>query len=57
MAIGLKFAQNNVKERIIIAKDTRLSGYMVENALASALVSVGVDVFLVGPVQLLPLQC
>jgi phosphoglucosamine mutase len=50
MAIGLKFAQNNVKERIIIAKDTRLSGYMVENALASALVSVGVDVFLVGPV-------
>ena len=50
MAIGLKFIQGNNKERIIIAKDTRLSGYMVENALASALVCVGVDVFLVGPV-------
>lgn len=50
MAIGLKFIQGNNKERIIIAKDTRLSGYMLENALASALVCVGVDVFLVGPV-------
>jgi phosphoglucosamine mutase len=50
MAIGIKFIKNNNKERIIIAKDTRLSGYMVENALASALVSVGIDVFLVGPV-------
>jgi len=50
MAIGVKFSQKQINKRIIIAKDTRLSGYMVENALASALVSVGVDVFLVGPV-------
>jgi len=36
--------------RAVIGKDTRLSGYMLETALTSGLVSAGVDVFLVGPV-------
>ncbi|MFO7937336.1 MAG: phosphoglucosamine mutase [Kiritimatiellia bacterium] len=36
--------------RTVIGKDTRLSGYMLETALTSGLVSAGVDVFLVGPV-------
>ncbi len=35
--------------RIVIGKDTRLSGYMIENALASGICSMGVDVLLVGP--------
>jgi phosphoglucosamine mutase len=35
--------------RIVIGKDTRLSGYMIENALATGICSMGVDVLLVGP--------
>ena len=37
------------RHRIVIGKDTRLSGYMIENALASGICSMGVDVLLVGP--------
>lgn len=37
-------------KRTVIGKDTRLSGYMLETALTSGLVSMGMDVFLVGPV-------
>ena len=37
-------------KRVVIGKDTRLSGYMLESALTSGLVSMGMDVFLVGPV-------
>ncbi|MFH1090880.1 MAG: phosphoglucosamine mutase [Pseudomonadota bacterium] len=37
------------RHRIVIGKDTRLSGYMLENALASGICSMGVDVLLVGP--------
>ena len=36
--------------RIVIGKDTRLSGYMIESALTSGLCSMGIDVLLVGPV-------
>lgn len=35
--------------RIVIGKDTRISGYMVENALTAGICSMGVDVFLLGP--------
>ncbi|MFM7242479.1 MAG: phosphoglucosamine mutase, partial [Opitutia bacterium] len=35
--------------RVIIGKDTRISGYMLETALTSGLVASGMDVFLVGP--------
>jgi len=38
------------KMRVLIGKDTRLSGYMLETAITSGLVSMGVDVFLVGPI-------
>jgi phosphoglucosamine mutase len=50
MAVGIKFTSNQQKSKVVIGKDTRLSGYMIEQALTSGLVSVGLDVFLVGPV-------
>ncbi len=37
------------RNRVIIGKDTRISGYMIETALTSGLVSMGMEVFLVGP--------
>ena len=37
------------RHRILIGKDTRLSGYMLETAMASGICSMGVDVLLVGP--------
>ena len=37
------------KHRFVIGKDTRLSGYMLENALSSGILSMGVDVFFIGP--------
>jgi len=46
-AIG---ARGHGSKRAVIGKDTRLSGYMIETALTSGLVSMGADVFLVGPV-------
>jgi len=39
----------NARQRVIIGKDTRISGYMLETALTSGLVSTGMDVLLVGP--------
>ena len=38
------------KPRVLIGKDTRLSGYMLEDALAAGLCSMGVDVLQVGPI-------
>lgn len=49
-AAGIKFRRGEHRHRVVIGKDTRLSGYMIENALTSGLVSMGVDVILVGPV-------
>jgi phosphoglucosamine mutase len=37
------------RPKVVIGKDTRLSGYMIENAIASGICSMGVDVLLVGP--------
>lgn len=48
-AIGLQFMYGDHRQRVVIGKDTRLSGYMVESALAAGLVSVGMDVAFVGP--------
>jgi phosphoglucosamine mutase len=42
--------QHHSHRRIVIGKDTRLSGYMIENALTAGICSMGVDVFLLGPV-------
>ncbi len=48
-AAAYVFKHNNRRSRIVIGKDTRLSGYMIENALAAGICSMGVDVLLVGP--------
>src|SRR6266705_7187712 len=37
------------KHKIVLGKDTRLSGYMLENAISSGILSMGVDVLLIGP--------
>jgi phosphoglucosamine mutase len=48
-AAGRFFAREGHRPRIIIGKDTRISGYMLESALMSGICSVGGDVYLVGP--------
>lgn len=48
-AAAYVFKHDNRRSRIVIGKDTRLSGYMIENALAAGICSMGVDVLLVGP--------
>ncbi len=50
-AVALYFRKKNNREkhRIVIGKDTRLSGYMIESALTAGIISMGVDVLLVGP--------
>lgn len=45
------------RHRIVIGKDTRLSGYMIENALTAGICSMGVDVFLVGPMPTPGIAC
>jgi phosphoglucosamine mutase len=49
MAVGLHY-RNGHRQRVVIGKDTRLSGYMIENALVAGFTAVGVDVFLLGPI-------
>lgn len=50
-AVGYVLQKNSKKKhRVLIGKDTRLSGYMFETALESGLCSMGVDVLLVGPI-------
>lgn len=48
-AIAFLLKGKSHRSRIVIGKDTRLSGYMIENALAAGICSMGVDVLLVGP--------
>ena len=48
-AYACKRHEKNLRHRIVIGKDTRLSGYMLENALTAGICSMGVNVFLVGP--------
>ena len=47
--VAFVFKNENRRHRIVIGKDTRLSGYMLENALVAGICSMGVDVLLVGP--------
>ncbi|MBP2149020.1 phosphoglucosamine mutase [Xanthobacter autotrophicus DSM 597] len=49
MAAGLVFQRGEYRHRVVIGKDTRLSGYMIENALVAGFTSVGMDVLLLGP--------
>ncbi len=48
-AAAYLFKNKERRHRIVIGKDTRLSGYMLENALVAGICSMGVDVLLVGP--------
>jgi phosphoglucosamine mutase len=49
MAAGKVFSNGNHAHRVVIGKDTRLSGYMIESAMMSGFTAVGMDVFLLGP--------
>lgn len=48
-ATGLLFQRGHHRHRVVIGKDTRLSGYMIENAMVAGFTSVGMDVMLLGP--------
>ncbi|HWA17639.1 MAG TPA: phosphoglucosamine mutase [Devosia sp.] len=49
MAAGLKFVRGDHRNRVVIGKDTRRSGYMIESALTAGFTAVGMDVYLLGP--------
>ena len=49
-AAGLLFKNGEHRHRVLIGKDTRLSGYMIETALVAGFTSVGMDVLLTGPI-------
>jgi phosphoglucosamine mutase len=49
MAAGRVFRRGDHKHRVVIGKDTRLSGYMIEPALTAGFTAAGMDVFLLGP--------
>jgi phosphoglucosamine mutase len=48
-AAGARFVRGDHRHRVVIGKDTRLSGYMMESALVAGFTSVGMDVVLLGP--------
>ena len=48
-AAGTRFLRGSHRHRVVIGKDTRLSGYMLENAMTAGFTSVGMDVVLLGP--------
>lgn len=49
MAAGTKFVRGEHRNRVVIGKDTRRSGYMLESALAAGFTAVGMDVYFLGP--------
>lgn len=49
LAAGRKFRRGDHRHRVVIGKDTRLSGYMVEPALTAGFIAAGMDVMLLGP--------
>mgnify|MGYP001172170319 CR=1 FL=1 len=49
MAAGAQFIRGDHRHRVVIGKDTRLSGYMIEPALTAGFAASGMDVFLLGP--------
>ncbi len=49
MAAGVQFTRGDHRHLVVIGKDTRLSGYMLEPALTAGFISVGMDVVLLGP--------
>jgi phosphoglucosamine mutase len=49
MAAGIYFKKHSITNKILIGKDTRRSGYMIENAIVSGLTAIGYDVVEIGP--------
>lgn len=49
LAAGAHFRRGEHRHRVVIGKDTRLSGYMLETALTAGFLSMGMDVLLLGP--------
>jgi phosphoglucosamine mutase len=49
MAAGLLFDRGDHRNRVVIGKDTRRSGYMIENALTAGFTAAGMEVYLLGP--------
>ncbi len=49
MGAGIYFKKHAVNNRILVGKDTRISGYMIENAIVTGLTAVGYDVIQIGP--------
>jgi len=49
MAAGIYFKSNSTTNKILVGKDTRRSGYMIENAIVSGLTAIGYDVIQIGP--------
>ncbi len=50
MAAGMSFHRGKHRHRVVVGKDTRLSGYMIENAMVAGFCAAGMDVFLLGPI-------
>lgn len=50
IAAGTIFRRGGHRHRVVIGKDTRLSGYMLENALVAGFTAAGVDAFVLGPI-------
>ncbi|MDF1607961.1 phosphoglucosamine mutase [Hoeflea sp. YIM 152468] len=50
ISVGNLFRRGDHRHRVVIGKDTRLSGYMIENALVAGFTAAGLDVFLLGPI-------
>ncbi len=50
LAVGNLYRRGDHRHRVVIGKDTRLSGYMIENALVAGFTSAGLDVLLLGPI-------
>ena len=49
MAAGIYFKAHSKSNKILVGKDTRRSGYMIENAIVSGLTAIGYDVIQIGP--------
>ncbi|TPW32707.1 phosphoglucosamine mutase [Pararhizobium mangrovi] len=49
IAVGTIFRRGDHRHRVVIGKDTRLSGYMLENAMVAGFTAAGVDAFILGP--------
>jgi phosphoglucosamine mutase len=57
MAVGMSFKRGSHRHRVVVGKDTRLSGYMIENAMVAGFCAAGMDVFLLGPIPTPGARC